>query len=545
MRESFFRRIENMLWLGQNGRVIATPRFYSQTLPATFLMSLPAQSFAEIGLHPILLRNLQQMGYVQPWPIQAQTLGLILQGHDLIALAQTGTGKTAAFVTGIAHHLLSRKPGDADESAARDSRVGTLCASARRRLPIDRTTRLRSLVLCPTRELAQQVGKEAAAIVQRSVLRVAVVYGKVALGPQAAAIARGVDMLIGTPGRLRELIDAGALSLVHIQRVTIDEADRMLDMGFLPQITTILEMVKSERRQVLLFTATMPPAVENLARQFLRDPLRIEVGRHTTPVAHVQQHLVPVHDRDKVGLLLHLLGAASGIDRGRTGPAKEDAHGGRGVLVFCRTKRRVGWVGAALQRHGIATGMIHGDRSQVQRKKALDRFANDELRVLVATDVAARGLHIPAVKTVVNYDLPLEPEEYVHRIGRAAHGLAQAAAIEPAGASASSGARGQAYTFLSPDDRLRWREILRSVREVGESVHAEDVPGFHPLVDVARGRRKRRERDVARQFQRGKSAASPPRRSRKSRPIKKGEKPGKGVVSPVARNSKHSSSDRH
>lgn len=441
--------------------------------------------FDQLHLHPIITRNLGLIGYAEPRPIQAQAIPPILDGRDVIGLAQTGTGKTAAFIAPLAHHLISRRPQPKGK-------------------PIDPPTRLRALVLCPTRELAVQVADEAAAITQGSVLRTACAYGKVSLSPQAKAIARGVDMLIATPGRVRELLEAGALSLAYIRHIAIDEADRMLDMGFLPQVRLILQTIPPHP-QTLLFTATMPPEVEELASAFLNDPVRIEVGRHSTPVSHVQQHLVPVDDRDKVSLLLHLLAQ----DR-RTG-----------VLVFCRTRRRVGWVGTALERNGIKVGMLHGDRSQAQRQRALDRFANKELQVLVATDVAARGLHIPTVRTVINYDVPHPPEEYVHRIGRAGHG----------------GGFGESFTFLSEDDRLHWRAILDSL---GIEVYAEDVPGFTPTVEMRRGKRGRSTTTTAASDRAGVSKrggkavagrkrAFQPKRSKKSRPIKKSQKPGRGV----------------
>ena len=257
----------------------------------------------------------------------------------------------------------------------------------------------------------------------------------------------------------------------------------MLDMGFRPQVEQIMRGMPASR-QLLLFTATMPREVEDLARQFLNQPVRIEVGRHTTPVDHVQQHLHPMPDSKKVAFLLTLL-------------ESKDRHG---VLVFCNTKRRVGWVGTALERHGIKVGMLHGDRSQAQRTRALERFAEGNLRVLVATDVAARGLHIPAVKTVVNYDAPLQPEEYVHRIGRAGHG----------------GGFGEAFTLLDLQDRVRWRAILDTT---GVKVFAEH--------DSAVGKSARDHGGEARGGSRRNRRT---RRSKKSRPIKQGQKPGRGVV---------------
>jgi len=452
-------------------------------------------SFDQLSLHPILQRNLALIGFEKPRPVQTEAIGPLLAGRDVIGLAQTGTGKTAAYLLPTLHHLISRKP------------------SQRKGRSIEAMSRLRGLVLCPTRELAQQVARDAAQLAQGTVLRTVCAFGKSAISPQAEAIARGVDLLIATPGRVRELLDAGKLALSHVQHVTIDEADRMLDMGFLPQVRAIFDVIPADR-QTGMFSATMPGEVEELARTILRDPVRIEIGKHTTAVEHVKQRLVPVNDRDKVALLLHLVQV-------------KDTHGRQrsGVLVFCRTKRRVGWVGTALERQGIKTGMLHGDRSQAQRTKALTRFSNRELRVLVATDVAARGLHVEAVKTVVNYDLPMTPQEYVHRIGRAAHGE---------GEHGSNTGRGEAYTLLSEDDRGKWRAVLDTA---GVEVFAETVEGFTPTVAVGRRKYKPVDEDFSPEDLRRLKKAQKPRRSKKGRPIKKGEKPGGGVRKIPARSS--------
>jgi len=446
-------------------------------------------AFDSLALHPILQRNLALVGFERPRPIQAKAIDPLLAGRDVIGLAQTGTGKTAAYLLPMLHHLISRKP------------------SQRKGKPIEPMSRLRGLVLCPTRELAQQVARDAAQLAQGTVLRTACAYGKSAISPQAEAIARGVDLLIATPGRVRELLDDSKLSLTHVRYVTVDEADRMLDMGFLPQVKAILDVIPADR-QTGMFSATMPSEVEDLARTVLREPVRIEVGKHTTAVEHVKQRLVPVNDRDKVSLLLHLLQTKDSWGNQRSG-----------VLVFCRTKRRVGWVGTALDRQGIKTGMLHGDRSQAQRTKALTRFSNRELRVLVATDVAARGLHVEAVKTVVNYDLPMTPEEYVHRIGRAAHGEGEHGGGTPTG-------QGEAYTLLSEDDRSKWRAVLDTA---GVEVFAETVEGFTPTVSVGRRKFKPVPEDFSPEDLRRLKEAQRPRRSKKGRPIKKGEKPGGGV----------------
>ncbi len=451
-------------------------------------------SFSELGLSRIIIENLTAMGYRQPRAIQAQVIRPILDGRDLIGLAQTGTGKTCAFIAPIAHQLLEHRP------AVKGQRT-------------DPKSRLRALVICPTRELAQQVERETAAIIRGSVLRSAVAFGKVGLNPQAGAI-RGSDILIATPGRVLELLDAGLIALDHIRHVAIDEADRMLDIGFLPQVANILERTPRDR-QTLLFTATMPEPIEQLAQRFLNHPVRIEVGQHTTTVDHVRQHLLSVMQKQKLPLLIKLI--------------KDDKR--RGVLVFCRTRRRVGWVGAALQRHDLKVGMIHGDRTQAQRQRALTQFADGTLDVLVATDVASRGLHIDKVRYVFNYDLPNQSEDYVHRIGRAGHG----------------GGFGEAFTLLDPRDRTEWRDIERTC---SVSLQARTIDGFDDQPTHARGAArgfarpandgrmskptggsKRRAR--ARAADDGREPIAKRGRIRKrsgsKRPVNKGEKPGGGV----------------
>jgi ATP-dependent RNA helicase RhlE len=473
-------------------------------------MAVSSMSFAELGLNPILVRSLRQMGYRRPRPIQAEAIGPALAGRDVIGLAATGTGKTAAFAVPIAHHLLASRPG-AEGGAARRGRGRPRVAPA---------ARLRALVLCPTRELAQQVEAETARVIAGTMLRATCVFGKVGMRPQIEALQKGVDILVGTPGRVRDLLDADALTLAHARHVVIDEADRMMDMGFRPQVAGILQRTPPGR-QTLLFTATMPPVVEALAREFLDDPVRLEIGRHTRAAGHVRQHLVPVEDRLKVPMLLHLLG---------------DGHD-RGVLVFCRTRRRVGWVGTALMRNGIRAGMIHGDRTQAQRRRALDRFAEGRLDVVVATDVAARGLHIPAVRTVINYDLPLAPEEYVHRVGRAGHG----------------GGFGESFTMLGRADEGRWRAIERAA---ALDLEPETLPGFEPPAWARPARSPAKKappgkasgqdgasdgrRDRGKGKGKGKGTKAAPRggsgsrgrlkrRARRSRAIGKEQKPGTGV----------------
>ena len=396
-------------------------------LPCRIAAASP-MTFADFNLHPIIARNLAAMNYKQPRPIQAQAIPPLVEGRDVIGLAKTGTGKTAAFISPIAHRLISVSP-----------RQG-------RKRSIDPASRLRALVLCPTRELAQQVADEAARIAQGSVLRVACAYGKVAISPQAQAIARGVDLLVATPGRVRELIETGALSMAHVQAVAIDEADRMLDMGFLPQVQQILEQVPSPR-QTTLFTATMPGEIEDLARKFLIDPIRIEADPHTTPVEHVVQHLLPVDDRDKVPLLLHLITQTKG----------------RGMLVFGRTKHGVKKLATKLERLGYPVGALQGNLSQNARDRVMEDFRAGRIQILLATNVAARGLDVSSIAQVINYDLPESPELLTHRVGR----------------TGRMGREGQAITLLGPEDAAKWRQLERGL---GTRIPRRPWPGAQAAI---------------------------------------------------------------
>jgi ATP-dependent RNA helicase RhlE len=383
--------------------------------------AVSSEGFAGLGVVAQLVRALERMGAETPTRPQRAGIPPALAGRDLAVVAHTGTGKTLAYLVPLAQRLLAEPP------------------QRTRGRPVDPRRRLRALVLCPTRELAQQVAREAQALLRGSVLRAGAVYGKSALGPQQEMVRKGVDLLVGTPGRVRELCDLDALSLAFVRQAVLDEADRMLDMGFLPQVKDLLARAPADR-QLLFFTATLPRPVEALVQEFLRDPVRRDLSRRApaavtgTPNPRVDagQRLHAVEDERKAALTVALV-----KDGNR-----------RGVVVFCRTRRRAGWVAAALRAHEIRTALLHGDRSQRQRQQALDMFARGDARVLVATDVAARGLHVPVVRTVVNYDVPLLPEEYVHRIGRAGHG----------------GGHAEAITLLCPADAERWARVERVAR---------------------------------------------------------------------------------
>ena len=359
----------------------------------------------------------------------------ILLGKDVLALAPTGSGKTLGFGVPMIVNLLKNAP-----KAKRGP------GGARYVEPCER---LRAVVISPTRELAQQVASDIAAVAKGGVLRIASVYGKSPTAPQRAEIRAGLDLIVGTPGRLREFLDDGTLTFANVQTVVIDEADRMADMGFLPQIEQLLSTIPSPR-QVICMSATLPTTIEARVRSLLRDPVVAEVGSRNAPASRANKHF-NVADDDKVALLLALL---------------RDNHR-KGVAVYVRTRRRAGWVAQALRRNEITVSLLHGDRSQRSRNEALAAFAEGNADVLVATDVAARGLHIPRIKTVVNYDVPLMPEDFVHRIGRAGHG----------------GGMAESFTFVDVLEHGAWARVNELVGAVSQPAAALDFEKFKRRIE--------------------------------------------------------------
>lgn len=351
-----------------------------------------AMTFKDLHLITPILQALEEEGYSQPTPIQTQAIPEVLQGRDLLATAQTGTGKTAAFAIPILQLLHGQA------------------------IPEPRT--IRALVLTPTRELASQVGDSFAAYGKYTGLRHLVVYGGVPYKVQTEALQAGIDILVATPGRLLDLLDQGFVDLQHVQLLVLDEADRMLDMGFLQDIRRLLQAIPEER-QTLFFSATMAPEVSKLARKILTEPVSVEVSPVSSTAATIRQELYYVRKANKTPLLLHLLQHA-GIDR---------------TLVFMRTKEGADKLAKELTAAGIAAEPIHADRAQRDRERVLESFKNDETKVLVATDVAARGIDVEALSHVVNYELPFEAETYVHRIGRTGRAGAAGIAITFCGAS--------------------------------------------------------------------------------------------------------------
>ncbi|HEY8591505.1 MAG TPA: DEAD/DEAH box helicase [Sphingomicrobium sp.] len=341
--------------------------------------------FADLGLSDELLRAVADSGYDEPTPIQRAAIPPVLMGRDLIGIAQTGTGKTAGFVLPMIDVLHQGR--------------------SRARMP-------RSLILEPTRELAMQVAENFEKYGKYHPLSMALLMGGVQMGDQVKALEKGVDVLIATPGRLMDLFARGKIMLNDCKLLVIDEADRMLDMGFIPDIEDICSKLPRDR-QTLLFSATMPPPIQKLASKFLTDPKRVEVARPATANTNIEQRLVEVSSAKKKDALRDILGH----------------EGFRNAIVFANRKTTVRDLASSLKRAGFKAGQIQGDMEQSERIAELDRFKNDEITVLVASDVAARGLDVKGVSHVVNFDVPWQPDDYVHRIGRTGRAGAKGIAI--------------------------------------------------------------------------------------------------------------------
>ena len=373
---------------------------------------------------------------MRPTPIQAQAIPPVLAGRDLLGAAQTGTGKTAGFTLPMLQ-LLAEKMKARQPSA---------------RNPV------RALVLVPTRELAAQVQESVRSYGRHMKLRAAVIYGGVGFKPQADELRRGVDIVVATPGRLLDHVEQKTIDLRQVQILVLDEADRMLDMGFIHDIRRVLALLPTQR-QNLLFSATFPDAVRTLAAGFMRDPVTVEVARRNTPIELIEQVVHPVDKDRKRELLAHLV----------------KANDWQQVLVFTRTKHGANRLSEQLQRDGVEASAIHGNKSQPQRTRTLKRFKDCELQVLVATDIAARGIDIEGLPHVVNYDLPHVPEDYVHRIGR----------------TGRAGESGQAVSLVSSEDWSLLRDIERLINK---TIEQQVIAGFEPSGDYHAARREPRPR---------------------------------------------------
>jgi len=424
-------------------------------------------NFADLGLRAPILRAVEEGGYKTMTPIQAQAIPIVLGGKDLIGVAQTGTGKTAAFSLPIIQMLLKgegkRKP---------------------------KTTR--SLILAPTRELAIQIGENIREYSKYLHLRTTLVFGGASEKPQIKSMQAGVDILIATPGRLLDLMNQRHILLGAAEFLVLDEADRMLDMGFIRDITKIVAQLPKDR-QTVLFSATMPKSVEKFAGEILRSPKRVDVAPTATTAEKVEQHVLMVPKERKRDLLAHML-KDTAIER---------------VIVFTRTKHGANRVAKQLDQLGIAAGAIHGNKSQNARQKALKEFREGDIRVLVATDVAARGIDVDGVTHVINFELPNEPESYVHRIGR----------------TARAGATGISYSFCDHEERTYLRDIEKIIRQRVEVL--EDHPYHREGIEI-------RYDDDGKEI-----TGAPPRKSAPRRRSNSGKhKPNRRVNQPKAHSAK-------
>ncbi|AHE27688.1 DEAD/DEAH box helicase [Burkholderia pseudomallei] len=407
-------------------------------------------TFDQFGLAAEILKAIAEQGYTTPTPIQAKAIPVVLSGRDVMGAAQTGTGKTASFSLPIIQRLLPQ--------------ANTSASPARH--PV------RALILTPTRELADQVAANVHAYAKHTPLRSAVVFGGVDMNPQMAELRRGVEILIATPGRLLDHVQQKTANLGQVQILVLDEADRMLDMGFLPDLQRILNLLPKER-QTLLFSATFSPEIKKLASTYLRNPQTIEVARSNAAASTVTQIVYDVAEGDKQAAVVKLI---------RDRSLKQ-------VIVFCNSKIGASRLARQIERDGIIAAAIHGDRSQSERMQALDAFKRGEIEALVATDVAARGLDIAELPAVINFDLPFNAEDYVHRIGR----------------TGRAGASGDALSLCSPNERKQLADIEKLIkRTLSLETLALDLPR-HRHDD--RGGRRERERDERRGAPAGRRSA--------------------------------------
>lgn len=401
-------------------------------------------TFAELGLNEHILQGIEALGFSTPTPVQAQAIPAVLAGRDVVASAQTGTGKTAAFTLPVLQTIASSR----DDAPVPEPHDGSFPMAAPKSnqpcaaetTPANETLRKRrrrrnktagnpgplALVITPTRELAQQIDKVASTVASKTGQRVVTVIGGEKYDRQIKGLKAGCDMLVATPGRLIDLMERKDVDLSQVRTLVLDEADRMLDMGFWPSVRKIIANLPHDR-QTLLFSATISGDIQTSMPTMLKDPVQVEISRSGQTADTVEQRLVPVVQGQKVSLLTYLI----------------NEHRPRRVLIFCRTKQRVDSVAAALERDGLKVDVMHADRRQKERERALKSFREGKLDALVATDVMSRGIDVSDIDWVVNFDVPLDPEDYVHRIGR----------------TGRAGETGIAFTFMAPDEVSPLREI--------------------------------------------------------------------------------------
>ncbi|MFK8182859.1 MAG: DEAD/DEAH box helicase [Phormidesmis sp.] len=420
-------------------------------------MSSENTSFEALGLRPELLRAVTEQGYTNPTPIQQQSIPVVIRGRDVMASAQTGTGKTAGFTLPLLHRLCEGLP--VQEIAAPAEQTGAAQKNSGKPKPVlrkrgaagshasgskDRRRPIRALIVTPTRELAAQVGESVSAYSQYLPIRSAVIFGGVKINPQISKLRQGVDILVATPGRLLDHVNQQTVDLSQVEVLVLDEADRMLDMGFIHDIRKILALVREER-QTLLYSATFSRPIRKLADSFLRSPELVEVARSNSAAETVDQVVYPVDRVRKSELLSFIIGSRNW----------------RQVLVFTRTKHGANRLTKHLQKDGLTAAAIHGNKSQGARTRALASFKSGDVRVLVATDIAARGLDIDLLPHVVNFELPNVAEDYVHRIGR----------------TGRAGNEGQAVSLVCVDEKQLLRGIERLLKR---DIPKEIIPGYEP-----------------------------------------------------------------
>ena len=403
--------------------------------------------FSDLGLEPKLLQALEEAGYSEPTPIQEGAIPEAIAGRDVLGIAQTGTGKTASFTLPMIHRLSKGR--------------------ARARMP-------RSLVLAPTRELAAQVAENFEKYGKHHKLSMALLIGGVSFGDQDAKLTRGVDVLIATPGRLLDHFERGRLLLTGIEVMVVDEADRMLDMGFIPDIERIFNLTPP-KRQTLFFSATMPPEIQRITKTFLKDPARVEVSKPATTASTITQKIARLNRGDDA---MKRMATRELLSR-------DDVKNG---IIFCNRKSTVDVVAKSLQKHGFNARPLHGDLAQAFRMETLDKFRSGEVQFLVASDVAARGLDIPDVSHVFNYDVPIHADDYVHRIGR----------------TGRAGREGATYMLVTDNDAKAYAAILKTIGE--DSIEELDIDAFLQRAEQELGERR------------------PPRRKEASSRNRRGEK---------------------
>ncbi len=427
-------------------------------------------SFSSLGLSPLILDAVTEQGYNEPSPIQAQAIPVVLEGRDVMAAAQTGTGKTAGFTLPILEIL------------ARGQKAGP--------------NQARALILTPTRELAAQVAESVQTYGKHLPLRSAVVFGGVKINPQMMKLRQGVDILIATPGRLLDLYNQNAVRFNHLEVLVLDEADRMLDMGFIHDIRKIISRLPKER-QNLMFSATFSEQIRDLAKTIVHNPVEISVTPRNTTAKSVKQWICPVDKKRKPALLTHLIWENRWEQ----------------VLVFTRTKHGANRLTKQLEQEGIKAAAIHGNKSQGARTRALDSFKRGKIRALVATDIAARGLDIDQLPQVVNFDLPSVPEDYIHRIGR----------------TGRAGSTGQAVSLVSHDE---FKQLSDIERLIGELLDREEIEGFEPVNNLPQSQLRQPKR------KRPKKPKTGHKDGQRSGDIARGHKP-------AGKNKKHQGQKKH